>query len=203
MLWLLYDIFQKQWDDHQWLLQKLGRGVFLGISDELGQKLYPWSKNWLRNLGLLRHGGLLLVLIITWARKILLTGLDGMEPSMGCTNVGLSNQTTPILAGLSHFDENRARPQPSLTSNGRFKNENTKLIDFTYTMRRHWMLTWKTKTREKPQEPTDSEMSTMRWELQWQRWRQWPRALSLPQQAVTTETRSVTNSLSLSHALIV
>ena len=59
-------------------------------------------------------------------------------------------------------DENRARPQPSITSNGRFKNGNTELIDFTYTMRRHWMLTWKTQTREKPREPTDSELSTMR-----------------------------------------
>ena len=64
-------------------------------------------------------------------------------------------------------DENRARPQPSLTSNGRYKNGNIKLIDFTYTMRRHWMLTWKTQTREKPREPTDSKLSTMRWELQW------------------------------------
>ena len=37
--------------------------------------------------------------------------------------------------------------------------------------RQRWMLTWKTQTREKPRDPTDSELSTRRWEVQWQRWR--------------------------------
>ena len=113
----------------------------------------------------------------------------------------VSPLTTPWLAYPTRSppcgsNENRTRPQPSITSNGRFKNGNTELIYFTYTMRWHWMLTWKTQTREKPREPIDSELSTIIWELQWQRSRQQPWALSLRQQAVTTKTRSVTNSLS-------
>ena len=44
-------------------------------------------------------GEVLLVLIVTWAKNTLLTCLEGMEPLMGCTNLGLSNPTAPILAG--------------------------------------------------------------------------------------------------------
>ena len=46
-------------------------------------------------------GGVLLVLTMTWARNTLLTCLEGMEPLMSCTDLGLSNQTAPILAELS------------------------------------------------------------------------------------------------------
>ena len=49
--------------------------------------------------------------------------------------------------------ENRSRPQPSSTSNGRL-NGNTEITDFTYAMRRHSMLTWKHKLGKKPWEPT-------------------------------------------------
>ena len=48
-------------------------------------------------------GGLLLVLIVTWARKISLTCLEGMKPLMGCTVLGLLNQMTLILVGLSRL----------------------------------------------------------------------------------------------------
>ena len=48
-------------------------------------------------------GGVLLVLTVTWATNTLLTCLEGMEPLMGCTDLGLSNQTAPILAGLSRL----------------------------------------------------------------------------------------------------
>ena len=48
-------------------------------------------------------GGVLLVLTMTWAKNTLLTCLEGMEPLMGCTNLGLSNQTAPILAGLNRL----------------------------------------------------------------------------------------------------
>ena len=48
-------------------------------------------------------GGVLLVLTVTWAKNTLLTFLEGMEPLMGSTDLGLSNQTTPILAGLSRL----------------------------------------------------------------------------------------------------
>ena len=48
-------------------------------------------------------GGVLLVLTMTWAKNTLLTCLEGMEPLMGCTNLGLSNQKGPILAGLSRL----------------------------------------------------------------------------------------------------
>ena len=41
---------------------------------------------------------ILLVLIPTWARKTLLTCLEGMEPLIGCKDLELSNQTAPILA---------------------------------------------------------------------------------------------------------
>ena len=47
--------------------------------------------------------GVLLVLTVTWATSTLLTCLEGMEPLMGCTDLGLSNQTALILAGLSHL----------------------------------------------------------------------------------------------------
>ena len=33
----------------------------------------------------------------------LLTCLEEMEPLMGCTDLGLSNQTAPILAELNHL----------------------------------------------------------------------------------------------------
>ena len=48
-------------------------------------------------------GGVLLVLTITWATNTLLTCLEGMEPLMGCTDLGLSNQTAPILARPNRF----------------------------------------------------------------------------------------------------
>ena len=48
-------------------------------------------------------GGVRLVLTSTWAKNTLLTFLEGMEPLMGCTDLGLSNQTAPILAGLSRL----------------------------------------------------------------------------------------------------
>ena len=48
-------------------------------------------------------GGVLLVLTMTWAKNTLLTFQEGMEPLMGCTDLGVSNQTTPILAGLSRL----------------------------------------------------------------------------------------------------
>ena len=48
-------------------------------------------------------GGVLLVLTVTGATNTLLTCLEGMEPLMGCTDLGLSNQTAPILAGLSRL----------------------------------------------------------------------------------------------------
>ena len=47
------------------------------------------------------YWGVLLVLTITWATNTSLTCLEGMEPLMGCTDPGLSNQTAPILAGLN------------------------------------------------------------------------------------------------------
>ena len=47
--------------------------------------------------------GVLLVLTVTRATNTLLTCLEGMEPLMGCTDLGLSNQTAPILAGLSRL----------------------------------------------------------------------------------------------------
>ena len=46
-------------------------------------------------------GGVLLVLTVIWATNTLLAFLEGMEPLMGCTDLGLSNQTVPILAGLN------------------------------------------------------------------------------------------------------
>ena len=48
-------------------------------------------------------GGVLLVLTVTWAKNTLLTFLEAMEPLMGCIDLGLSNQTTPILAELSRL----------------------------------------------------------------------------------------------------
>ena len=49
-------------------------------------------------------GGVLLdLLTVTWAKNTLLTFLEAMEPLMGCIDLGLSNQTTPILALLSHL----------------------------------------------------------------------------------------------------
>ena len=48
-------------------------------------------------------GEVLLVLTVSWAKNTLLTCLDGMEPLIGCTELGLSNQTGPILARLSHL----------------------------------------------------------------------------------------------------
>ena len=45
--------------------------------------------------------GVLLVLTVTWAKNTLLTCLEEMEPLLGCTDLGLSDQTTPILAGLN------------------------------------------------------------------------------------------------------
>ena len=46
-------------------------------------------------------GGVLLVLTLTWAKNTLLTFLEGMKSLMGYTDLGLSNQMAPILAGLS------------------------------------------------------------------------------------------------------
>ena len=48
-------------------------------------------------------GEVLLVLIVTWAKNTLQTCLEGMEPQMGCTDLGFSHQTAPIFAGLSHL----------------------------------------------------------------------------------------------------
>ena len=48
-------------------------------------------------------GGVLLVLTVTGATNTLLTCLEGVEPLMDYTDLGLSNQTTPILAGLSRL----------------------------------------------------------------------------------------------------
>ena len=48
-------------------------------------------------------GGVLLVLTGTWATNTLLTCLEGMEPLMGYTDLGLSNQTAPILARRSRL----------------------------------------------------------------------------------------------------
>ena len=49
-------------------------------------------------------GGVLLVLTMTCARNTLLTCLEGMEPLMGCTDLGLlSNQTAPILSRLNRL----------------------------------------------------------------------------------------------------
>ena len=48
-------------------------------------------------------GEVLLVLTFTWAKNTLLTCLEGMEPLMGCRDLGLSNQTAAILAGLSRL----------------------------------------------------------------------------------------------------
>ena len=50
-----------------------------------------------------RSAKALLVLTVTGATNTLLTCLEGMEPLMGCTDLGLSNQTALILAGLSHL----------------------------------------------------------------------------------------------------
>ena len=43
------------------------------------------------------------LLTVTWAKNTLLACLEGMEPLMGCTDLGLSNQTAAILAGLSRL----------------------------------------------------------------------------------------------------
>ena len=40
------------------------------------------------------------VLTCTWAENTVLRCLDEMEPTLGCTELELSNQMTPILAGL-------------------------------------------------------------------------------------------------------
>ena len=53
----------------------------------LSKRAWTWS--WL--LG---------VLICNWVEKTLLTCLDEMEPTLGCTELGLSNQMALILAGL-------------------------------------------------------------------------------------------------------
>ena len=45
-------------------------------------------------------GEVLLVLIVTWAKNTLLTCLEGIEPLMGCIDLGLSNQMAPFLAGF-------------------------------------------------------------------------------------------------------
>ena len=47
--------------------------------------------------------GVLLVLTATWAKNKLLTCLEGMEPLMGCIDLGLYNQMVPILARLSRL----------------------------------------------------------------------------------------------------
>ena len=62
------------------------------------QELAPESKS-----GRTCIGGVILVLTMTWAKNTLLTCFEGMEPLMGCTDLGLSNQTAPILAGLSRL----------------------------------------------------------------------------------------------------
>ena len=51
-------------------------------------------------------GEVLLVLTVTWAKNTFVTCLEGMEPLMGYRDLGLSNQTALILAGLSRLTLN-------------------------------------------------------------------------------------------------
>ena len=128
---------------------------------------------------------------ITPSRECLLTYIAGdhryvkMGDNGECRIVGVGNVCLPTLNGcqfplkdVQHvpdimlnlistgrmdekIEENHSRPQPSSISNGRL-NGNIEITDFIYSMRRHWMLTWKPKLAKKPWEPTDSELSTMR-----------------------------------------